>query len=206
MPSDCSSRQRQRPRKLVICLSGLSGTGKSTIGRELAKRYGLRYVSGGEALKQKARELGYDVSERGWWEREGGRDFLAERLRNPRFDREVDAWLLEQAREGDVVIDSWTIAWLLEREIGFRICLYGSEEVRAARVARRDGMSLEEALKAIRAKEERSREIYRRLYGFDLFDLSAYDLVVDTDNLAPEEVVAAICAVIESMRARGEFS
>jgi len=187
----------------VICLSGLSGTGKSTVGRELARRYGLRYISGGEALRQKARELGYRAEGPGWWEEQEGRDFIAERLRNSRFDREVDTWLIQQAREGGVVIDSWTIAWLLEPGVGFRICLYGSLNVRAARVAKRDGMSLEEALAAVRAKEEHSRELYKRLYGFDLLDLSAYDLVVDTDNLTPEEVVAAICAVLEAMRARG---
>ncbi len=202
MPSGSSSHQLPR-RKLVICLSGLSGTGKSTVGRELARRYGLRYISGGEALRQKARELGYRAEGPGWWEEQEGRDFIAERLRNYRFDREVDAWLIQQAREGGVVIDSWTIAWLLEPGVGFRICLYGSLNVRAARVARRDGMSLEEALAAVRAKEEHSRELYKRLYGFDLLDLSAYDLVIDTDNLTPEEVVAAICAVLEAMRARG---
>ena len=202
MPSGSSSHRPAR-RKLVICLSGLSGTGKSTVGRELARRYGLRYVSGGEALRKKARELGYTAEGPGWWKGEEGRDFLAERLRNPDFDREVDAWLIQQAREGGVVIDSWTIAWLLEPGIGLRVCLYGSPEVRAARVARRDSMSLEEALSAIRAKEERTREIYKRLYGFDLLDLSAYDLVIDTDNLTPEEVVAAICAVVESLGARG---
>ena len=202
MPSGSSSRQPAR-RKLVICLSGLSGTGKSTVGRELAKRYGLRYVSGGEALRRKARELGYAAEGPGWWERKEGHDFIAERLRNPSFDREVDAWLIQRAREGGVVIDSWTIAWLLEPGIGIRICLYGSPEVRAARVARRDGLSLEEALEAIRIKEERTRELYKRLYGFDLMDLSAYDLVIDTDNLTPEEVVAAICAVVEALRALG---
>ena len=189
----------------MICISGLSGTGKSTIGRELAERYGLKYVSGGEALREKARELGYEPSGPGWWEGPEGMKFMEERLKNPRFDREVDEWLLSLAREGHVVIDSWTIAWLLKGDTGLKICLYGSKEVRAKRVAQRDGVPVEEALRALEEKEEKTREIYEHIYGFDLWDLSPFDLIVDTDNLSPDEVVETIAAVVESMRARGEF-
>lgn len=206
MPSGSPQGQRQqRPAKLVICISGLTGTGKSTVGRELAKRYGLRYVSGGEALKAKAAELGYDVGKPGWWEGPEGMKFMEERLRNPQFDREVDAWLVQLGREGGVVIDSWTIAWLLDKGIGLRIWLYASPGVRAQRVAVRDRMNVQEALEALTAKDTRTRAVYKRIYGFDLWDLSPYDLIIDTDNLTKEEAIKAICAVIESMRARGEF-
>jgi len=203
-----SSSRRPRPEgrgRQVICISGLTGTGKSTIGRELARHYGLRYVSGGDALKEKARELGYRVSGPGWWERPEGMRFMERRLEDPSFDREVDAWLVELGREGKVVIDSWTISWLLDEGIGLRVWLYASPEVRARRVAQRDGISVEEALEALRAKDARTREIYRRIYGFDLWDLRPYDLIIDTDNLSQEEVLAAIRAVVEAMRARGEF-
>ncbi len=208
MPSEPSEPRGPRAEgrgKLVICISGLSGTGKSTIGRELAKQYGLRYVSGGEALREKARELGYSPSGPGWWEGPEGMRFMEERLRDPRFDREVDEWLIRLAGEGGVVIDSWTIAWLLKDARCLKVCLYGSEEVRARRVAGRDGVPIEEALKALREKEERTKLIYERIYGFNLRDLSPFDLIVDTDNLGPEEVVRAIRAVVESMIARGEF-
>jgi len=131
--------------------------------------------------------------------------FMEERLKNPRFDREVDEWLLGLAREGHVVIDSWTIAWLLKALGALKVCLYGSKDVRARRVAQRDGVPIEGALRALEEKEEKTRLIYERIYGFDLWDLSPFDLIVDTDNLSPDEVVKAIVAVVESMRARGEF-
>ena len=204
-PSEPRGPRAEGRSKLVICISGLSGTGKSTIGRELAKQYGLRYVSGGEALREKARELGYSPSGPGWWEGPEGMRFMEERLRDPRFDREVDEWLIRLAGEGGVVIDSWTIAWLLKDARCLKVCLYGSEEVRAKRVAGRDGVPIEEALRALREKEERTKLIYERIYGFNLRDLSPFDLIVDTDNLGPEEVVRAIRAVVESMIARGEF-
>ncbi|HDJ26394.1 MAG TPA: cytidylate kinase [Candidatus Bathyarchaeota archaeon] len=194
-----------KARKMTICLSGLSGSGKSTVGRELARCYGLRYVSGGDALKEKARELGYNVDEPGWWEGPEGRAFLELRLRDPKFDEEVDAWLIERAREGGAVIDSRTLAHLFGEGIDLKVWLHASERVRAERVARRDGMSFEEALAAVRAKDERTREIYERIYGFGMDDLSPYDLIVDTDNLGPGEVISTIRAVVEALRARGKL-
>jgi len=186
--------------KLVICISGLAGTGKSTLGRKLAERYGLRYVSGGEALKRKAAELGYHVDRPGWWESREGLEFMEKRLEDPRFDREVDDWLIQLGREGGIVIDSWTIAWLLDEGVGLRIWLHASPSVRAERVARRNGISVQEALSALAEKNERTKAIYKRIYGFDLLDLSPYDLIIDTDNLSQEEVFSAICAVVEAMR------
>ena len=186
--------------KLVICLSGLTGTGKSTIGRKLAERYGLKYVSGGEALKKKAAELGYEVDRPGWWESEEAMSFMERRLEDPSFDREVDEWLIRLGREGGVVIDSWTISWLLDEGIGLRIWLHASPHVRAERVAKRDGMSQDEALRALAEKDEKTRAIYERIYGFDLLDLGPYDLIIDTDNLCQEDVFSAICAVIEAMK------
>jgi len=190
---------------LTICISGLSGTGKTTIGRKLAKLYGLKYISGGDALKEKARKLGYNVDEHGWWEGPEGRAFLKLRLKDPKFDKEVDAWLIQKAREGGFIIDSRTLSHLFGEGLDIKIWLLASERTRAERIAKRDGISLQEALMAVREKDERTREIYKRAYGFSMDDLSPYDLIVDTDALSPGEVVDAIRAVIEAMRARGEL-
>ena len=51
---------------IVICICGMAGTGKSTLAKRLAKKYGLKYYSGGDALKALAIEEGYKSLERGW--------------------------------------------------------------------------------------------------------------------------------------------
>ncbi|RLI38865.1 hypothetical protein DRO64_11335, partial [Candidatus Bathyarchaeota archaeon] len=38
-------------RKIVICICGMAGSGKSTAAKRLAQHYGLKYFSGGDALK-----------------------------------------------------------------------------------------------------------------------------------------------------------
>lgn len=185
-------------KKIVICISGLAGSGKSTVARRIAEHYGLRYCSGGEALKNIAAEMGYETAARDWWETSGGINFLEKRLDNPYLDRRVDEKMLEWAREGNVVLDSWTMPWLLRN--GFKIWLEASENVRAQRVARRDGISVEEALRLVREREGKTKEIYRRLYGFRLGeDFEPFHVILDVNNLDREEVFKALCLIIDNM-------
>ena len=125
---------------IIICISGMAGSGKSTLAKKIAEKYGLKYCSGGDALKALAIEEGYKPLKRGWWEAEEGMRFLEKREKNLKFDEVVDKKLLELAEEGNVVLDSWTMPWLLKK--GFKIWLDGSQEKRAERIAKRDGISV----------------------------------------------------------------
>jgi cytidylate kinase len=173
----------------------MAGTGKSTLSKKLAKRYGLKCYSGGDALKDLALAEGLDATREGWWESPEGLNFLNERMKDHKFDKAVDAKLLEYAEQGNVLLDSWTMPWLLKG--GFKIWLLASLEKRAARVAVRDNITVEEAFKVLETKEDRTRAIYKVLYGFSLGeDLSPFDLVLDTDNLNAQEVFEVLCKVI----------
>jgi len=176
----------------------MAGTGKSTLSKKLAEKYHLRYFSGGDVLKDLAKQEGYDVSIRGWWESSEGLKFLSERVNDSKFDKAVDDKLLDYAQQGDVLLDSWTMPWLLNA--GFKIWLEASFEKRAARVAERDNMSLAEALKVLNEKEAHTKAIYKELYGFVLGeDFKPFDFVLDTDNLSAEEVFEVLCRVIDNV-------
>jgi len=186
------------PKKTIICISGLAGTGKSTLSKKLAEKYGLRYFSGGDVLKELAKQEGYDVSVQGWWESPQGLRFLNERINDPKFDKAVDDKLLEYAHQGNVLLDSWTMPWLLKE--GFKIWLEASFEKRAARVAVRDGITAAEAFGVLQEKEARTKAIYKALYGFVLGeDFKPFDFVLDTDNLSADEVFAVLCKVIDTV-------
>jgi cytidylate kinase len=192
------NRGRKEKKKVVICVSGMTGSGKSTVAKRLADKYGFSYFSGGNALKILAQEEGYNPDVTGWWETAEGLRFLQRRIEDPAFDRRIDEKLLELAEQGNVVLDSWTIPWLLKG--GFKVWLEASPQVRAKRVMNRDSISIEEAMKALTEKDEQTRQIYKNLYGFDLGnDLTPFNLVLATDELNPNEVFHAVCLVTDHL-------
>jgi cytidylate kinase len=196
--SRTGKKRGAKEKKAVICISGMAGTGKSTLAKKLAQKYDLKYYSGGDALKALATEEGCNVSSNGWWESPKGLAFLRQREKDPQFDKAVDYKLLEYAQQGNVLLDSWTMPWLLKT--GFKIWLLASIEKRAERVAQRDKITVKDALRILKEKEARTKAIYQKLYGFTLGeDYAPFNLVLDTDNLDAEEVFQVLCKVLDSV-------
>jgi cytidylate kinase len=194
-----AKRKRKHEAKdgLAICVCGLAGSGKSTLAKRLAEKYKLRYFSGGDALKALAMEEGYRNVERGWWESPEGMRFLERRSKDREYDAAIDDKLLEMAQFGNVILDSWTMPWLLKN--GFKIWLEASQETRAKRIAQRDGMTLKDATEALENKEKQTKDIYKQLYGFNLGeDYEPFHLILDTDGLEAEEVFQVLCAVVDN--------
>jgi len=184
---------------LKICISGFTGSGKSTLGRKLAKYYKIPYYSGGDALKRiiAGNERAKDV---GWWERDVGAIAMKMRKKDPSFDRKVDEELIRIAKEeGDVVLDSWTMPYLLRAEDKVAIFLKADVKERARRVMRRDGIPYEEAVRRIKLKDDESIEIYESIYGFKLGeDLSPFHLVLDNTRLEAKQTFEIVLSFIEA--------
>jgi len=197
-------KERIKRKSVVICICGMAGSGKSTLAKRIAKKYKLKYYSGGDALKAIALKLGHKCIMRGWWESKEGLQFLNMREKDPNFDKTVDKHLIEMAQKGNVVLDSWTMPWLLKQ--GFKVRLEASFKNRAERIAKRDGMSVEKTLEALKTKEEKTRAIYKKLYGFDLKeDFSPFHLILDTDNLNADEVFQTLCVIIDNIVMTGRM-
>jgi cytidylate kinase len=194
-----SGETRSKRRKsVVVCIGGMAGSGKSTLARKLADRYHFEYLSGGDALRALALDMGYKPVDQGWWESSEGLRFLETRLRDYQFDEAVDRKILEMARKGNVLLDSWTMPWLLKK--GYKIWLEASPKKRAERIAERDKISVKEALNVLRSKEKGTKAIYKKLYGFRLGeDFAPFHFVLDTDNLKSAEVFQIVCMVIDNV-------
>jgi len=164
---------------LIVTVSGEIGAGKSTVAKALARSLGLRYLSTGEVFREEARRRGLSLAAMGR---------LAEQ--DQTIDREIDRMQTDVARAGGVLVDSRLSGWLIDGDL--RIWFRAPLAVRAARVAARDGLSVEEALSALRGREESERRRYRAIYQIDLTDLGRYHVIVDTSIWSAREIVQAL--------------
>ena len=164
---------------MIVTVSGEIGAGKSTVAKALARSLGLRYLSTGEVFREEARRRGLSLAAMGR---------LAEQ--DQTIDREIDRMQTDVARAGGVLVDSRLSGWLIDGDL--RIWFRAPLAVRAARVAARDGLSTEEALSALRGREESERRRYRAIYQIDLTDLGRYHVIVDTSIWSAPEIVEAL--------------
>ncbi len=171
---------------LKIAVSGKSGCGNTTVSSLVARRLGIRLIN--YTFHTMAEELGMDFLEL---------CELAEE--DDRYDREVDTRQVELAREGSCVLASRLAIWLLP-EADLKVFLTAPEEVRASRIARREGRSTERVLEETLARDRRDRNRYMRLYNIDNDDFSHADLVIDTENYDQEDVAAVIIDRVKHLR------
>jgi cytidylate kinase len=169
---------KARAKDLRIAISGKSGCGNSTVSRLVAGQLGLRVVN--YTFKDLARDKGMTFDEI---------SRLAET--DPQFDLTIDRMQVELAEGGGCVLGSRLAIWLL-RDIAFTVYLRAPLEVRAERIAGREGKELAVALSETEARDRRDHDRYARLYGYDVdrYDFSA--LVVDTEKLDSEGVAREI--------------
>jgi cytidylate kinase len=173
---------------VLITISGLPGSGKTTVAQVLSRHLGVPHIYAGDLYRREAEERRLSLEEF---------NHLAER--DHAIDRALDAKMAAHARRGGVVLEGRLAAFisLQEHVDALKVWLTASEEVRAQRVSQRENS---DAMKVLRENEERQRsdaKRYREIYGFDLNDTSIYDLVLDSDHTDPEALARKIlaCAV-----------
>ncbi len=173
----------------VVIVSGLSGSGKSNLVDKIAEEFNLKCIHTSALLKEIIENNNTHLTEennignKGLWESSKGRKLIEKRLEQSEFDKILDKKLLEFIEQGNIVMDSWTMGYLSKK--GFKIWLNASLETRAKRITKRNCRTFEEILKAIKSKEEKTAEIYKKLYGFTLGEeLEKFNLIIDTENLS----------------------
>ncbi len=173
-----------------ISLTGDIGSGKSTIGQILSKKYNLEKVSIGYILRGMATEYGMNVNE-----------FNTYMETHPEIDNVLDNKLKEyENKSGRFLFDS-RLAWHFVPS-SFSVYIKVSTVTAAERIMGEGRSSevyksLDEAVESINARHESELSRYKTLYGLDLSNLSNYDLVVDTDGKTPSEIASIICSAFE---------
>jgi len=185
----------------TIIIFGFSGAGKSTLANSLGERYGLRVVHPSSILRDLLEGKKVDIEHTrfntGFWESEEGVKLFKSRLgQDEPLDMVSDKILVQEALKGDVVIDSWSLPWLTS--VGVKIFLETSLPIRAGRVSKRSGIEIAKALEVVAMKDEETRKLFKRLYGFDIkHDHHVFDLIIDTDQMDPKQVVEKVDKFIQ---------
>ena len=171
-----------------IIISGPPAIGKTTVAKGLAEEFDLVHLSGGDILKELAKDKGFDTKRNDWWDTQEGMNFLIERQENSEFDKNVDDKLKKLFSKGDVVITSYTLPWIIDG--GVKIWLSGSKKNSVQRMTIRDNLSETNALGIVQKRYNENKIIYKTLYGFEFGeDLSVFDKIIETDNLNAKQVL-----------------
>lgn len=171
-----------------IIISGPPAVGKTTVAKSIAEEFHLKYLSGGDVLKDLARDEGFSTDGDDWWDTQEGMKFLNKRAQNSEFDIKVDEKLKELFYKGGVVITSYTLPWLVDD--GIKIWLDGSHQSSASRMTIRDNLSKEDALEITKKRYDENKLLYKKLYDFNFGeDKSVFDKIINTDGLSAEKVI-----------------
>jgi len=170
---------------VVVAISGLHGAGKTTAARALVRRFGLKYVSAGEVFRQLARGRGITLDE-----------FSRYAERHPEIDRQIDSRTAEAAKRGNVLIDARLAGWMA-KGADIKILLYAPLKVRVQRIVGREARAYKEVLRETAVRERSEARRFKRFYGIDVNDWSAFDLVLNTEHFSPREMARLLELTVE---------
>lgn len=177
---------------MILTISGLHGTGKSTIGKKLAKFLGIKYYSTGEAFRDLAKDMNMSLKK-----------FTHYVEENPEIDKQLDKKIIDIAKKGNIIVDSQLSGYILESIADFKILLTCPLETRVKRMAERDLTSNEDNLKETLLREKSELKRFKELYNIDLSDndkiKKMYDLRINTQNLTIEEVLNRILSSLNKL-------
>jgi predicted cytidylate kinase len=171
---------------MIITISGLPGSGKTTVGKLLAKRLGFKFYSIGDLRGRMAMERGLTI------------DQLNEiGMKEKWTDKEADEYQKRLGEEEDnFVIESRLGFYFIPKSV--KIFLEVEPRKAAERIFRnqrpdekRKG-TVEEVLGSIRKRMKSDDTRYQKYYKVDFLDKSHYDIIIDTTSLTLEQVVEKI--------------
>ena len=169
-----------------ITVSGLPGSGTTSLSRYLSERHGFFMISAGEVFRQLAKEHAMGLAEFGRLAQE-----------NPEFDKMIDARQKEiAAQRDDIIVEGRLSGWMVT-DADLRIWLFAPIGCRVKRIVFRDQIADEKTAELITLEREKCEAVrYRSYYNIDINDLSVYQIALNSAHWNVEGLGAIIDSAI----------
>jgi cytidylate kinase len=200
----------------AIALSQVDGAGGELVGRDVAQQLGFGYLN--EAIvAQVAKDQGVDTAVVVGAER---RKSLLTRVAEMAARGAVDVvpdpslYVLDQtdtllslirdavrdaADRGSVVLVAHAACYACaDRPEVLRVCITAPLPARASRVASALGISEKEAARSLRRSDAGRASYLKRVYGVGGESPADYDLVINTERLAPDAAAGLILGLVQT--------
>lgn len=186
-------KKDKKTKKDIIVVSGLPGSGSTSVARELAKRLRLRYFVPGKLHKKLGKPKKESEAALEVWRTKKGR--------SKKTHEERDKLQIKEAKKRHIVICGKLSIHFLRGLSDHKIWLDAPLKVRAKRTAKRDGISVKKSTKEISERQRIERREWKRIYGFDYFyQKKIADLVIDSSKLTLKQTVNKILKFIKSKK------
>ncbi len=173
-----------------ITLSGSLGSGKSSVGKALSRHFGVPFISTGEIFRSIGKVTNLSALQTN-----------LEAETNTSIDEKVDGFIVEKAQTDAPFIMDSRMAWHFVPQ-SLKVYLYASYETAARRIQSDTSRETEtyqdiaEAEQAIKKRRLSEQVRYANLYGVDIDKYANYDLMIVSDGLAIDDLVAIILAKV----------
>ena len=172
-----------------ITVSGLPGSGTTSLSRYLAEHHDFSMISAGEVFRQLAVEHNLELAEFGR---------LAEQ--DESYDKMIDARQKEIAAQRDNIIVEGRLSGWMVSDADLKIWLIAPIGCRIKRIISRDHVADEKTATAITSERERCEAgRYRSYYDIDINDLSIYHIVLNSEHWGVAELGAIVDTAIAGL-------
>ncbi len=180
---------------MIISISGLPGSGKSTVAKIMAEKLGFERIYMGGILRNIAEQRGLTILE-----------LLKEAETNSSIDEEADKMVTDLGRTKDnFIIESRTAFYFIPDS--FKVFVKVSSDEGAKRIYgdlkkeerknEEKAENLEGLKKKLKERIETDSLRYEKYYGIDFLDEKNYDFVIDSSEISAVEVAEKILAMFE---------
>lgn len=175
--------------QMKITISGLAGSGKTTIGKLLAEELQTRFVSAGEFSRKFAMdEFKMDINE-----------FQAHCLLHPEVDEQIDKKMISFCNEQDMLVIDYRLGPKFINN-ALHVFLKVSPEEAHKRISASERINEKTTMQDINLRNEQMRARFIRNYAFDFTAEDNYKLIIDTETNKPEQIIKIILNKLNSHR------